>query len=86
MRKSNQLKSEKFEIQKITFNKTHIIFFLSDRRQILIPIDSVPEIQRLKPSQRKKITVTGESKLDTFLFDHSDSVFRLTDDFRILEG
>lgn len=86
MKKLSPLKSERFEIQKISFSKTHILFVLSDRRQILIPIDYVPEIQRLKPSQRKKITVTEEGRLDTFLFDHSDSVFRLTDDFRILEG
>lgn len=86
MRKSIQLNSEKYEIQKISFNKTHIVFALSDGRQVLIPINTIPEINRLKPSQRKKITVTGESRLDTFLFENSDSVFRLTDDFRILEG
>lgn len=54
MKKLNLLKSGKFEIEKISFTRTHIIFALSDKRQVLIPISFVPEIQRLKLSQRKK--------------------------------
>lgn len=62
-------------IDKVSFAfKNKIAVYLRDGRVLLAPLQNFPSIERLTPSQRRKLTIVDDQLL---LFQDCDEVFHL---------
>lgn len=68
------------EIKKLSFERASLRIVLTDSREILMPLRTLPEsIRKLSPVQRRKAYVTGTDRFNLIFFHDSDEIFRLTE-------
>ncbi|MCC6274355.1 MAG: hypothetical protein IT569_00720, partial [Leptospiraceae bacterium] len=75
----NRLKPD---IAKIGFHSSFMVVDLKDGRKIKYPLSQLPQIKKLSPANRKKITLTSattDKRINSFFFEGGKNIFRISD-------
>ena len=73
-------------IKRITFPVNRIEILLDNGVELSFPLSAFPEIQRMKPAQRKQHHILfDDDHGQAIVFNHSDKVFMAEDFFTALK-